>query len=1172
MQRGIDVENSAGVVVIGDGNEVVTGPPTVVRSAYWEQVRRIAPDELVGREGELAELAAFSRTGNGYLWWRADAWAGKSALMASFALAPPPGVRIVPFFITARLGAQNDAAAYVDVVLEQLAELAGEGVPALLTAATCEAHLLRLYRTAAQACAARGERLVLLVDGLDEDRGVTTGPDAHSIASLLPADLPVIVSGRPNPPLPADVPEAHPLRDPGTVRLLTPSPAARAIRVEAERELKRLLEAGGLPYALLGLLTAAGGGLTADDLVELTGEIPYRVRDVLRTGPGRTFAVRGDAYLLAHEELASGAREMLGPRELDQYRGRLHTWAEAWRSRGWPEATPEYLLRGYFPMLGSVGDVKRMVLCALDTERQDRMLDVMFGDFVALAEIRVAEEALITAGVPDLLDSVRLAIRREALEDRNYRVDATLPWAWAALGHFNRAEALARSIPAADDRAYALVRVAEELVEHRDQDGAVRLIEAVEQAASEADQYSTKAPAALERACRVLLRIGSPEQAEALLHQITDTCDRERLLPHLAQWWVRAGESARAEAMVLTESDPRVRAMGVAAVAGAWAETGAVPQARSFLSRASSADPGAETLAGLRIAAALLASGRQAEADSLIARAETTARGTPVVTEAIGLLATLGERDRALGLVAGIADGPLRSRGMTEVVHALAAAGACEEAEALAFAIEQREARGEALLAVVSELAGAGRCDEARRLGRRITEPHLRQVALGSVVKQLAITGEFGPAEALARECTHDDHQPMRWVVEALAAAGEFARAETLARSIDYDEGLFALARGVALSTDSRDLAASRIAAVEREVRVARPPGLMDLVAYANVLVETGHGSAALPLLADAEAELPEPAGPHATEFERLRRNLMVEAIAATYARIGKPDEAESLMHAIGRAFHEGWLAVIEAHARAGNEERLGAALAALDDSPNADAMRAMACPVLAAEGLVETAVAVAGRVEGPDARVRAWASTAAALAAAGEDQLARVALAEAEAVPSSSYMWLMAGSDLVTAYAHLGDEEEVDLISAEVEAHAGSQADFTALLVQALVRLGRYEEAEALVRRIGERLDADTRSNPPKSVVTALVAALIEAGQNDRSHRVAITYLAVPEQGDTEAWALLAPVLGPRRGRVLAARTLQAGDFPEALQAALRLEPRAVPLVVDALRRPRQV
>lgn len=103
-------------------------------------------------------------------------------------LNPPPGVRLVSFFITARLAGQNNRSAFIDNLLEQLLALLGETVPPFLTEATREPHLLGLLDTAAQLCRDRGEHLVLLVDGLDEDRGVTTGPDAHSIAALLPAD------------------------------------------------------------------------------------------------------------------------------------------------------------------------------------------------------------------------------------------------------------------------------------------------------------------------------------------------------------------------------------------------------------------------------------------------------------------------------------------------------------------------------------------------------------------------------------------------------------------------------------------------------------------------------------------------------------------------------------------------------------------------------------------------------------------------------------------------------------------------------------------------------------------------------------------------------------------------------------------------------------------------
>ena len=209
------------------------------RSAYLQQVRRIAPPDppgLIGREAELAELAAFCLEPDRgpYVWWRAGAWAGKSALMSTFVLHPPPEmrdrVRIVSFFITARLAAQDTREAFTEVLLEQLADLTGQDLPPVLPEATREAYLLDLLAQAAGACQEAGERLVLVVDGLDEDRGVTTGPHAHSIAGLLPADPPagmrVIVAGRPNPPIPDDVPDWHPLRDPGIVRLLQDSPYA----------------------------------------------------------------------------------------------------------------------------------------------------------------------------------------------------------------------------------------------------------------------------------------------------------------------------------------------------------------------------------------------------------------------------------------------------------------------------------------------------------------------------------------------------------------------------------------------------------------------------------------------------------------------------------------------------------------------------------------------------------------------------------------------------------------------------------------------------------------------------------------------------------------------------------------------------------------------------------
>ena len=142
----------------------------VARSAYLEQVRRIAPPDppgLLDRDAELAELARFCLDPDGasYTWWRAGPWAGKSALLSTFVLRPPPEVaerlRIVSFFITARLAAQDTRDAFTGVLLEQSAALLG------LPAARREACLLDLLSQAAVARQEAGRRLVLVVDGLD---------------------------------------------------------------------------------------------------------------------------------------------------------------------------------------------------------------------------------------------------------------------------------------------------------------------------------------------------------------------------------------------------------------------------------------------------------------------------------------------------------------------------------------------------------------------------------------------------------------------------------------------------------------------------------------------------------------------------------------------------------------------------------------------------------------------------------------------------------------------------------------------------------------------------------------------------------------------------------------------------------------------------------------------
>jgi hypothetical protein len=443
-------------------------PQPVVRSVYLRQVERIAPAELLGRTRELDELAEFCTAPDGgpYLWLRAPAWAGKSALLSWFVMHPPPEVRVVSFFITARLASQDDRVAFADAVLEQALALLGQSIPPLLTESTRDGHVLAKLDEAAATCLEHGERLVLVVDGLDEDRGT----DGHSVAALLPArpaaGMRIIVASRPNPPLPPDVGEDHPLRDRATVLRLSQSPYAAQTRTDTQREVKRLLFDQSGDGELLGLVAAAGGGLTARDLAELTSRQAWQVEDRLRATAGRTFVTRAgtwqdqETYVLGHEELQNEAVLLIGAGALDGYRQRLHDWADVYAGRGWPDGTPDYLLQGYFHLVRAAGPLARMVRLATDHARQARMLARSGAESAAAAELTMTQEAILAQEPPDLAAMATAAVHRDVMIRRNRNISADLPVLWARIGAYTRAEALAQSISDPEQRAAALQSIA----------------------------------------------------------------------------------------------------------------------------------------------------------------------------------------------------------------------------------------------------------------------------------------------------------------------------------------------------------------------------------------------------------------------------------------------------------------------------------------------------------------------------------------------------------------------------------------------------------------------------------------------------------------------------------------------------------------------------------------
>ncbi|MEV0712862.1 hypothetical protein [Nocardia aurea] len=446
----------------------------LITSLHAIQLREfIAPrGGLRDREQELELLTEFCHSDDQpYLWVQGEPWAGKSALLSTFALDPPPTLTVVSFFVADRRATQTDHTAYTAAVLDQLAILLPDHKPRI-QAEVLNRDGLRseLLTIAARREAKEKRRLVLVVDGLDEDTG------KPSIVGLLPAlpdeNLRIVVASRRGPSLP--IPHGHPL---ATARRypLTVSEFAAGLRERAVDELDTLLEGPERERELLALITVAHG-LSVTELQSVTGTAPFEIDRLLRGRAGRSFRAStmpteadgggpDPVYALAHETLQRTAETRLGTRLLTASLNRLHTWAEQHHEQGWPNSTADFLLHRYFALVQRHDDLPRMAALAFNPSRHELIHLRTGADYAALNEIRIAHERLCRQPDPDLLTIARLARHRDDVHYRNNEVPAKLPAVRARLGQTDRAEGLALSISKPEHQLAALALLANEVAE-----------------------------------------------------------------------------------------------------------------------------------------------------------------------------------------------------------------------------------------------------------------------------------------------------------------------------------------------------------------------------------------------------------------------------------------------------------------------------------------------------------------------------------------------------------------------------------------------------------------------------------------------------------------------------------------------------------------------------------
>lgn len=1163
-------------IIIGDVHQ---GPVTTP-SPYLYQVRKISPIHLDAREPELAQMAEFCTRAvtadapehERWLWWQGPAWSGKTALMSSFVLNPPAGVRVVSFFITARFEGQSDRAAFVSEVLHQLSDLTGEPFPTPLTTGNREAYLLRYLDLAAEHCRTQGERLVLVLDGLDEDRGVTVGPDAHSIASVLPTRLPdetcVVVAGRPNPPVPSDVDPDHPLRNPAVVRQLRPSMFAEVIRNEAVRELRYLLTGSKVEQDMLGLVAAAGGGLSIADLADLTGLSFRALEERLVVVTGRTFSVRmhsfvhraePDVLILAHEELQNEVVEHLGEQGLFGYRTRLHAWADTWREHSWPPDTPGYLLRGYFGLLQSTNDTERMVALVLDRQRADRLVQLNGGSQEARAEIAATQKAVASVNPADLVTLLRLAMARDRHNQRHLHSPRELSVVWGLLGKHSRALAIARSVPSPLEPEETLIYLARALAESGDRDGARRAVLAAEEMVPALDTPWERG-VALVKIMRILRDIHPTENLDRMVGAVPEPRERAEALALAASKWSRPrtfGYKRRMDRAVDTTHripEVRFRVEGLAVVAEIAVRCGDLERARELTDKATElsrevSDISNRSLSLLRLVEVRIALGELDAAEALIQDMEIPHLTGSAQVQLVRALIDTGEIARAEALSLEITDTPAKAESRNALAVTAAAAGDLQQALLL---VDEAQGLAEGstdnvyiMDDVVLTLVRIGCPDRAVELVRGSRE--MLPTGLTHVLGPLVEAGRLNRAEELISEMGSADSQPQLLARIALSAVENGNRAQATEWAERAQESILSAA-----DAEEED---SRAALIRRVARAAARSGEFD---YARELVSrTEENGASSPDDPDTLAALAEILA--ATGDRSRARVMFLRAMEA----------AGSVTHSWFRPLQDIAVGLWDI----GERELAGQALRQSAPPPtqvldpdelisyweNAIEVRLHMGDNTGALELLETSERLSEQLTDPGTRVWRLATVAEQLARAGELERAEALANTLDDTDNQERVF----TTLATKVAERGDLSHARELALSIRSH-DRQVCALAEIALVLARSGDPGGCHEISNQVESLAGGFENSHLRESALGTVATALASAGDDERSESL-MAAMTIVDRRDEAALALMEFVPVERRHR-LVAQVLCGDSWQETFDAIGSVDPGILVAIRDEL------
>jgi hypothetical protein len=461
--------------------------------AYLATIKALAITDRYRAADRSAAFTFATQDLDRWKWWQAEPWAGKTTLMADLVERHPRAIEVAAFFIIGRDDSLNGRASFLTHIIPQLASIAGRPTIdlSLSDPLVRMGQFHNLLREAARACLAHGTRMLLLVDGLDEDR-LDGGSIAAAIPAALPEGLNVLVTSRNNPPL--HVPYGHPLSSDLYGQVLKTSPMATQNKTQAMDELNRMWVSDALGKHLLCLASAAGAPLSVADLAELatisTGSsvAPAEVSAVLDDVAARVFhrtpTQDGQfGYRIGHDLLdqqvvtnldpassrlisrAVGEWEQIRRESLSPWRMYIIDWIGTYSSRGWPLSTPWYASVPYPKMLAISQELPRLTRLVLDRNRGKFLLRATGTQLAAHAETIEALRSHASAHLPDFTSMLRLSIQLEGIERTSGYLPNSILSALTRLGDLDVALSLAETVRDPYDLGLALGCIAEELAE-----------------------------------------------------------------------------------------------------------------------------------------------------------------------------------------------------------------------------------------------------------------------------------------------------------------------------------------------------------------------------------------------------------------------------------------------------------------------------------------------------------------------------------------------------------------------------------------------------------------------------------------------------------------------------------------------------------------------------------